>query len=269
MDSPIDISRDGDVLVITLNDPATRNAMSRVVSSAALTAMDNASTDPSIGAVIFRGAEGNFCSGGNINNFKTRPTLTQAERYASIHAFHGWIKAMRNCPKPVIAAVEGNAAGAGFSIAMACDLVVASEDAKFTLAYVKIGLTPDGGSTSFLGRNFPRQLAAEMLMNGSRIDAQRLYSLGLINRLVPQGTADAEALDWAKQLAAGPRRALAKGKDLLNRGAENPLAAQLDLEAVNIEACFDHAEGQEGVRAFLEKRRPDFSQFHSHAEAAD
>jgi enoyl-CoA hydratase/carnithine racemase len=168
------------------------------------------------------------------------------------------ILAMRACRKPIIAAVDGGAAGAGASLAAACDLVVAARDAYFSVAYVKIGLTPDGGVTAFLGTALPRQLMAEMVFTGDRIPVERLYALGVINRLTEPGESLATALELAARLADGPADALAVGKRLIDQARLNPLEDQLEAEAEGIATAIGGPEGREGIAAFLEKRKPDF-----------
>jgi enoyl-CoA hydratase/carnithine racemase len=154
--------------------------------------------------------------------------------------------------------VEGGAAGAGASLAVACDLIVAARDAYFSVAYIKIGLTPDGGATAFLGAALPRQMVSEMVFTGDRIAAERLHGLGMVNRLTGPGQALEGALELATRLAHGPAHALAEGKRLINQARLNPLQAQLDLEADGIATALGGDEGREGIAAFLEKRKPDF-----------
>jgi enoyl-CoA hydratase/carnithine racemase len=168
------------------------------------------------------------------------------------------ILAMRDCPKPIVAAVDGGAAGAGASLAAACDLVVAARDAYFSVAYIKIGLTPDGGATAFLGAALPRQMVTEMVFTGDRIPAERLHALGMVNRLAEPGQSLGTAVELATRLAHGPSHALAEGKRLIAVARGNSLKAQLDLEADGIATALGGPEGREGIAAFLEKRKPDF-----------
>jgi enoyl-CoA hydratase/carnithine racemase len=169
------------------------------------------------------------------------------------------ILAMRDCPKPVIAAIEGGAAGAGASTACACDLIVAAKGSYLSVAYIKIGLTPDGGVTAFLGAALPRQLLAEMVFTGDKIPVERLHALGVVNRVVEPGTALDEALALASRLADGPAQALGNGKRLIDQARLNDLKTQLDLEAEGIAASLGGPESAEGINAFLEKRKPDFA----------
>jgi enoyl-CoA hydratase/carnithine racemase len=165
---------------------------------------------------------------------------------------------MRQFPKPVIAAVEGNAAGAGFSLALACDLIVAAGNARFTMAYVKIGLSPDGAPSLLLPRALPLQLASELLMEGAPIGAERLYQAGVVNRLVEPGRALAEAEAWAAKLAQGATGAIGRIKRLINQSACPELASHLELERESFSQLLHQPEAHEGIAAFLEKRSAQF-----------
>ncbi|MBP2230540.1 enoyl-CoA hydratase/carnithine racemase [Azospirillum agricola] len=246
-------ARDGRVLVLTMDDAATKNALGPEMMAAARDAFLQAAADPAVGAVVLAGANGTFCSGGNLGallgNAKTDPSAIRA----NLEQFHGWVRAMRACPKPVIAAVEGAAAGAGFSIALGCDLIVAADDATFTLAYVKVGLNPDGGASAFLARAATPQLAAEIMFEGGRIGAARLAQLAIVNRVVAPGLALAEATAWAARLADGPTLAIGRAKRLIEAGFGEP-DAQLDREADFFVEALHGAEAAEGITAFFEKR---------------
>lgn len=255
------IERDGAVLTLTLNDPKTRNSLSREMSQVGADVLTDANYDDGIRVVILRGADGNFCSGGNITRLQASIAAGMNERMASVGDMHGWIKAIRRCSKPVIAAVEGAAAGAGFSIVMACDLIVAASDARFVVAYVKIGLNPDGGATAFLNRGLPPQVASELCFLGDPVSAERLHTLGVVNRVVEPGEALATARELAGRLASGPRDALARAKQLIDASRRNDFEAQLDMEARLISEARSHPEAAEGLQAFLEKRKPDFTKF--------
>ena len=252
------LERKGRVLVATIDDPATRNALNWDFYDGFREAVEAASGDPGIGAIVVTGTQGFFSSGGNVNGLKERSQADYPTRRSSVEKLHAMILAMRACRKPIIAAVDGGAAGAGASLAAACDLVVAARDAYFSVAYIKIGLTPDGGATAFLGAALPRQLLAEMVFTGDRIPVERLYTLGMINRLTEPGQSLPIALELAARLAEGPADALAVGKRLIDQARLNTLEAQLDLEAEGIATAIGGPEGREGIAAFLEKRKPDF-----------
>lgn len=253
------VERHGAVLQLTLSNPALRNALHPDLYAAGLAAVTDAATDTRLGAIVLTGAGAHFCAGGNVNRLAANRQGPREVQRDSIECFHRWVQALRRCPLPVVAAVEGAAAGAGFSLALACDLVVAAESAKFSMAYVKIGLSPDGGGSAFAGRALPRQLATELLLTGAAVDSRRLQALGIVNRVVPDGTALAEALTLAQGLARGPRRAQARIKALLDTAPTNPLEAQLDLERDHFLDSLFGPEAAEGVEAFRAKRAPDFS----------
>lgn len=255
---PVDIRQQDGTLVITINDPATRNAMGAELFTQGTAALEAVAADDSIGAVILTGAGGTFCSGGDLRMLGALKTQPDSTLEAAFDGFHGFIRALRAVPVPVIAAVEGNAAGAGFSMAVACDLLIAADDAKFSMAYIKVGLNPDGGASAFLSRGLPHQLVAEILFSGEAIDASRLHQLGVVNRLVPAGTTLQTALGLAGALAWGPRHALSRCKTLVEQARQNTLPQQLDLEARLFGDAIRDDESTEGMRAFMEKRMPRF-----------
>lgn len=252
------VGRDGPVLTLTLDGPATRNALGADVYAALGAAITAASGDPEIGAIVLTGVGGHFCSGGNIHALRANRQRTPAEQRARIELLHGLIRAVKASPKPVVAAVEGAASGAGFSLALACDLLVAAEDARFSMAYVKIGLTPDGGGTASLARMLPPQLATEAALLGEPIGAARLHALGVVNRLTPPGSAVASAHELAHRLANGPAEAIARAKTLLAGAADVPFETQLDREADAFVTSLFAEEAGEGLAAFLAKRPPVF-----------
>ncbi|MCL5775946.1 enoyl-CoA hydratase family protein [Limibaculum sp. FT325] len=255
-DGRIGLARKGAVLTVTNNDPATRNALGWEFYDGFREIVEEAADDPRTRAIVLTGAGGFFCSGGNVAVLAERAKASHAVRRASVEKLHGMIRAMRACPKPIVAAIEGGAAGAGVSMALACDLIVAARDAYLSVAYVRIGLTPDGGATAMLARALPRALVAEMVMTGDRVSVERLHPLGLVNRLTNPGAALAEAEALAARLADGPPEALAAGKSLISEAAEAPFDTQLNSEAAAIAEALGGAEAAEGIAAFLEKRKP-------------
>ncbi|VVE07499.1 enoyl-CoA hydratase [Pandoraea eparura] len=241
-------------LVLTLSNPGARNALHPGMYAAGVEALATAERDPSVRAVVLTGADNFFCAGGNLNRLLENRQKDPAVQAASIDALAEWIEALRACPKPIIAAVEGAAAGAGFSLALACDLLVAADNAKFVMAYVKVGLTPDGGGSWFLSQALPRPLATEILLEGRPVAAGRLAAAGLVNRVVAPGQARAEALNWATDLAQLSPNAVGRIKSLIESGASQTLTAQLGAERDSFVASLHHADGLEGISAFLEKR---------------
>lgn len=260
--------RQGAVLVLTINNPSARNAMSFEFFPALSAALAQAQTDPLIGAVVLIGADNFFCSGGDLRRLAHSHEYTPQQRRTGIETLHQMIRALRDCTKPVIAAVEGGAAGAGVSLALACDLLVIADNAYFSVAYVKVGLTPDGGVTGLLADSMPRQLATELCLTGERIFASRLAQLGIANRLVDAGQVEVEAMALAARLAQGPARAMGRIKKLCRAGSSNTLEQQLDLEAKLMVESQADGEAREGINAFLQKRSADFVALRTTAVAA-
>jgi enoyl-CoA hydratase/carnithine racemase len=227
-------------LVLTLSNPGLRNVMHADVFAAAIETLSTAERDDSLRAVVVTGADDFFSAGDNLHGVPDNRAREQAAQADTIDQLHAWVEAIRDCPKPVIAAVEGGAAGAGFSLALACDLMVAGVSAKFLMDYVKAGLTPDAGASWFLARALPRQLAAEMLIEGKPVDAQRLHELGIVNKLVPDGTALDAALSWAEDLARLSPHAVERIKALLREAESNSLSRQLEAEKLNLVQSLHH-----------------------------
>ncbi|WP_010141131.1 oxepin-CoA hydrolase, alternative type [Oceanicola sp. S124] len=246
------------ILRITLDGATTRNSIGRDQYDALRATLIDAATRRDLRAVVLTGAGGFFSSGGNVSALKEGRALPLSEVMKNTDALGAMILALRNCPLPVIGAVEGGAAGLGLALALSCDMLVASEAAKFTAAYVKIGLTPDGGTTHFLREALPRQLVSEMCLLGRPLPAARLHQAGAINLLTPEGGALEGAMELARACAKGPRTAMAAIKAEIEAAPLNGLAAQLDLEARGINTARYGDEAGEGLAAFLEKRTPDF-----------
>lgn len=258
MSAEIQALRRDSTLTLTLSNPGSRNALHPDMYAAAIEALSTAERDPSIRAVVLTGADRFFCSGGNLNRPLENQGKDRSEQTASIDSLHGWIEAIRDCPKPVIAAVDGAAVGAGFSLALACDLIVAGASAKFAMTYVKLGLTPDGGGSWFLARALPRQLATEILIEGKPVLAPRLHELGVINKLVPDGEALDAALLWAEELAALSPNAVERIKSLTLEAQTNTLPQHFDAEKRHFVESLHHRDAQEGIAAFFEKRKPNY-----------
>ena len=211
-----------------------------------------------VNALIITGAGDFFCAGGDLNGLKTRRSMSEDERYDALRQLNGTIQAIFDCSKPIISAIEGGAAGAGVSLAMACDLVVMSEHTFFSLAYVKIGLTPDGNATKFLSETMPRQMLAEMAMIGGKIDASRLYQIGAINVLSQKGNAKETALELSKNFDNLPKNSISRIKKLSRSAYGNNFSEQLQMETELMVKSMGDKESIEGIDAFLEKREPDY-----------
>ena len=251
--------REAAVLVLSNNNPAARNALSPAFYAAVTIALAEAAADASVGAVVLTGEGGHFCAGGDLRQLARRRELPVEQRREKLEGLHDLIRAVRDCPKPVIAAVEGAAAGAGLSLALACDMLVAAKNAVFSVAYVKVGLTPDGGATAFLAEFVSRQVLTELCLTGERISGERLHALGPVNRLSEPGQAQADAVALAAQVATGPDQAMALIKDLCRQAPRNTLEEQLELEAQYMVRSQESEESREGIGAFLEKRAADFT----------
>jgi enoyl-CoA hydratase/carnithine racemase len=247
---------EGRTMVLTLSNPEHRNALGPEMYAAGVEALNAADANPEVRSVVITGAGTTFCAGGNLQRLldnRSKPKEVQAQ---SIEGLHAWIEAIRTFPKPVIAAVEGAAAGAGFSLALACDFIVAADNAVFVMAYSSVALSPDGGGSWSLSRALPRQLVSELLMCGERIGAQRLQQLGVINRVTTPGGALAEALVLAEKLNARAPSAMASIKELVNDAATAPLSQQLASERDHFVRNLHHANAGIGIEAFLAKKPP-------------
>jgi enoyl-CoA hydratase/carnithine racemase len=243
-------------LVLTLSNPGARNALHPDMYAAGIVALETAERDASIRAVVLTGADDFFCAGGNLNRLLENRAKDPSVQAQSIDLLAQWILALRTSTKPIIAAVAGAAAGAGFSLALACDLIVAADDAKFVMSYARVGLTPDGGGSWFLAQALPRQLASEILLDAKPISAARLYALGVVNRLVKAGEVRNAAIAWADELGRGSPNAFARIKALVAAAREQPLTDHLSAERDEFVASLHHRDGLEGITAFLEKRPP-------------
>jgi enoyl-CoA hydratase/carnithine racemase len=244
----------GQTMVLTISNPALRNALSPAMYAAGVEALNFADSSDEIRSVVITGEGSMFCAGGNLQRLLDNRGQAPQVQAQSIDGLHSWIEAIRSCRKPVIAAVEGPAAGAGFSLCLACDMIVAARDAVFVMAYSSVGLSPDGGATWHLSHMLPRQLANELLLCGERISAERLHALGVLNRVVETGNALSEALLMADKLNARAPNALASIKELLNDAPLRPLSEHLNAERDAFVANLHHANGGEGISAFQGKR---------------
>ncbi|MFC3614445.1 oxepin-CoA hydrolase, alternative type [Lutimaribacter marinistellae] len=248
---------EGDRLVVVNGNAARRGALSPELYDAINAAMAQAA-EPRVRAVILTSDGGFFCAGGDLNVLIERRKLATEERRGRVDLLHDLVRGIRACPVPVIAAVEGGAAGAGLSLALACDMIVAAEGARFTAAYVKAGLVPDGGLTASLARILPRPLAMEMCLLARPVEAAQMAALGAVNEVVPQGETLAAAQAIADRLAQGPRVAQGVIRHLVAAAYDREETAQLDAERDAMVTAQVGDEAAEGIAAFLEKRRPSF-----------
>ena len=251
--------RRGATLVLTISDPATRNTLSTQVIAAGIEALGASEAKAEVRAVVLRGEGSHFCAGGNLQGLRERRAAGRPVQHQMIEHLHDFVTAIRAYPKPVIAAVEGAAAGAGFSLALACDLIVAASDARFMVSHGKLGLSPDGGATWLLARSLPRALAQQLVWLAEPVSAEALHGHGVVAAVAPAGQAFDEALRLADRLAAMAPNALASAKELIGQAGETSLFAQLAAERDHFLDNLFQANGAEGIQAFLEKRAPRFT----------
>jgi enoyl-CoA hydratase/carnithine racemase len=251
-------SSQGQTLILTVSNPEHRNALGPEIYAAGIEVLNAAESSPDVRSVVIAGEGAVFSAGGNLQRLQANRQLPPDVQARSIEGLHNWIETIRTFPKPVIAAVEGPAAGAGFSLALACDLVVAASNAVFVMAYSNIALSPDGGGSWSLSQSLPRQLVTELLMCGERISAERLHQLGVVNRLADTGKALQVALELAERLNARAPNALTSIKQLLNAAPLSTLTQQLTLERDHFVQNLHHANAGIGISAFLDKKSPRF-----------
>jgi 2-(1,2-epoxy-1,2-dihydrophenyl)acetyl-CoA isomerase len=255
----VDLTTDGPAARILLNRPEALNAWNEQFGRDLLDAVTTVAEDDAVRALLITGAGRGFSSGADLKEQRTGgdgvPDLSARLK----EIYHPIITGLREMPKPVVAAVNGPAVGIGCSLALAADLIVAAESSYLLLAFVNIGLVPDGGSTAFIPARVGYARAAEMAMLGERVPAQQALDWGLINRVVPDGELEAAADELLEKLANGPTRSYAGAKKLLNRRVYADLAGQLDAEAEAQKEQGSSKDFIEGVIAFVEKRPPNFT----------
>jgi 2-(1,2-epoxy-1,2-dihydrophenyl)acetyl-CoA isomerase len=252
--------RDGGIGRITLNRPDSLNAWTGDFGRELKQIVEKDAADPAVRAVLITGSGRGFSSGADLKaGFDPSPEDGMPDVRKELHElYHPIIAGVRKLEKPVVAAVNGPAVGIGASLALACDLVLAAESAFFGLAFVNIGLMPDGGSTVFVPAAVGKARAFQMALLGERVDAQTALEWGLVNYLYPDDRLMAEAEALTAKLAAGPTRSYAGSKRALNRMLYPDLEGQLDLEAELQHSLARTQDFQEGVLAFVEKRQPVF-----------
>jgi 2-(1,2-epoxy-1,2-dihydrophenyl)acetyl-CoA isomerase len=249
---------DDGVCTITLNRPERLNAVNPRLAEELPLAMQAASADDAVRAIVITGAGRGFCAGLDL----AEPVSMGGTRHARLDPYYWvghWVHSITQCEKPVIAAINGPAAGAGFGLALACDIRLMSRSAVVTAGYVRRGLSPDAGVTWFLPRLINAARATEIMLTGRDIAADEAERIGLVAAVHDDATFADEVTRYATQLAGGPPIALALTKRLLLASSQNTLDHQLQQELVHIKTCFGSADVREAMQAFKEKRLPKFS----------
>jgi enoyl-CoA hydratase len=244
------------VALLTLDRPERLNAIGSDTHALLRSALDAIESDPALRAVVVTGSGSVFSAGADISEMRT---LTDAESYeAFLLGFHDCYSRLSALATPTIAAVNGHALGGGFELALACDLRVVARTAKLGLPEIKLGMLPGAGGTQRLTRLVPMNIAKELILAGRTLDADRAYALGVVNLVADPPDLLPSALRLARDIAAGPPRAMAAGKRLLDEGIGLGLPAALELELDTGRALFGQPEATEGMSAFADKRPPRF-----------
>jgi 2-(1,2-epoxy-1,2-dihydrophenyl)acetyl-CoA isomerase len=250
-------STDG-VRTLTLDRPDTLNAVNGALASSLSSAVADATAEDAVRVVVITGAGRAFCSGLDLSEPPTLPSATRVERLDPYAWVGTWVRRIVSCEKPVIAAVNGVAAGAGFGLALACDLRLVAASARMTAGYVRRGLSPDAGVSYFLPRHVGLARAADILLTGRDVGADEAARTGLATEVVADDTFAEHVREYAARLAAGAPVAHALTKRLLTRSLDTDLDAALRDELVSIKQCFATRDVAEAIAAFREKRRPTF-----------
>ena len=259
MDDLIKVTEDNGIVTVTLNRPDKLNALVGHMRRDLAEALEEAGSDPHVRVVVITGEGKAFCAGGDVQFMAELIERNDAEEFARLlGAARRVILAIRQMTKPVIASIEGAAAGAGFNLALACDLRIASSTATFSQSFVKLGFHPDWGGSYFLPRIVPSNIACELFFLGETIDANTALRLDLINRVAAPEELATETRKLAERLREAPAVSIAAAKHAVYLGQHDSLEQMLQYEVDAQLRCFASADGREGVRAFIEKRPPRF-----------
>ena len=251
------------IATLTMNRPQSRNALTREMLAALAEALPRLATDPSVRLVLLTGAGNAFCSGGDVKSFAKSAagapaTMSFDQKVTDLRARMDVSRWLHDMPKPTLAVIPGPAAGAGLSLALACDMRIAANDAKLTTAFSKIGLSGDFGGSYFLNHLVGAAKAREMYFTGEVLRGDEAQKIGLVNRAVPAAQLAEAARAWATELAALPTVAIGYMKRNLNLGLRGSLADVLDAEAIHMIRTFETDDHKGAAAAFVEKRAPRF-----------
>ena len=260
----LEVRIDGGIATLTMNRPKVRNALSMEMRQLFDQTLHELEFNEDIRCVVLTGAGDHFMAGGDVRQMHDYLNSHESDEIQGyflhrIHDLHPIMFSMRRMRKPIVAKVRGAAAGAGVSLVSACDLVIAEEDAFFTLAYCHIGTTPDGSSSFHLPRAIGIKRALEMTLLGDRYSARQMSDMGLVNFVVPSEDLDRETDKLVQRLANGPTHVYGMAKKLMYRSLENEFESQLQLEGECFADCAGREDYREGVAAFVEKRKANFS----------
>ncbi|MFF2997174.1 enoyl-CoA hydratase/isomerase family protein [Streptomyces sp. NPDC057950] len=259
LDSLIRHATDNAVSWITLDRPETMNALTWDQRERVIALLESASADPDVRAVVITATGRGFCAGADLRGAPAAGERIPGDVARTLRlGAQRLVAAVLDCEKPVIAAVNGTAAGLGAHLALACDLVLAAEPARFIEVFVRRGLVPDGGGAYLLPRLIGPQRAKELMFFGDALTARNAERLGLVNRVVPPEDLEKTAREWAERLAAGPTRALALTKQLVNASLDTDRTAAFAAEAAAQEINMTTADAKEGVASFVERRAAEY-----------
>lgn len=250
---------EGGLLTITMNRPERKNALNPEMVAGLVEAARRAADDPEVRAVLFKGAGGSFCVGGDVKSMAAgRAPLPFEVKMANLRRGMEVSRILHQMPKPVVAQLDGAAAGAGLSMALSCDLRIASESCKITTAFAKVGFSGDYGGTYFLTQLLGSARARELYLTSPVLTAKEAHAIGMVTKVVPDAEIDAAAHELALSLAQGPSIALGYIKRNINNAEHLPLEDCFDGEAIHHTRCSDTEDHKEAAKAFVEKRKPAF-----------
>ncbi|HEV2705227.1 MAG TPA: enoyl-CoA hydratase-related protein [Pyrinomonadaceae bacterium] len=253
----IKVTFDSGIVTVTLDRPEKLNAFAGHMRRDLAEALETAATNAAARVVVVRGAGRAFCAGADVKYMAELMERDDVEEFKRLlGAGRRVLTAIRQMTKPVLASINGAAYGAGFNLALACDIRIASESATFSQSFVKVGLHPDWGGTYFLPRVVPSNIACEMFFLGEAFDAQRALHFGFVNRVVPDAELEAETRRMAERLRDAPRASVAAAKGAVYMSEVNNLERMIQYETEAQIQCFQSREARERVRAFLERREP-------------